>query len=393
MSKKIFSAADVLLPEKDFEKWAVIACDQYTSQPEYWEKLYDLVGDAPSALKIILPEVYLKDDPEKRIEKINAEMKKYIDGNIFAEYKDAMIFVERTLPDGKVRYGIVGKIDLDEYDFSPDSKTPVRATEGTVMDRLPPRVKIRENAPLEMPHIMILIDDKNGTVIEPLKGEESLEKLYDFTLSAGGGSIKGYLVPKQLQEKITNALEALGEGKTDPLIFAMGDGNHSLATAKKCRENCPTELNKYALVEIVNIHDPALEFEPIYRVVFNADAEKFVDHLKKNLPEKGSRTAEVYYGDKKEKLFFDGLGADVLQKLIDAYIADHPSASVDYIHGVSETLEIVADSPDSVGLIFDGMEKDELFPYVEANGPLPRKTFSMGEAASKRYYIEARRIK
>ncbi|MBQ7499282.1 MAG: DUF1015 domain-containing protein [Clostridia bacterium] len=391
MNKKIFSAADILLPEKGFEKWAVIACDQYTSRPDYWEKLSDEIGSAPSALRIILPEVYLKDEPEKRIGKINAEMKKYLDENIFTEYKDAMIFVERTLPDGKVRYGIVGKIDLDEYDFSPDSKTPVRATEGTVLDRLPPRVKIRKDAPLELPHIMILIDDKNKTVIEPLK-TETLEKLYDFKLSANGGSIKGYLVPKEAQERVANAIDALADGKDEPLLFAMGDGNHSLATAKKCRELAPTELNRYALVEIVNIHDPALEFEPIYRAVFNVDPEDLVGYIKKNLPENGKKTVELFYGDKREKLSFDGLGADVLQKLIDAYLPEHPGSEVDYIHGVEDTIRLAAE-PGTVGLVFDGLEKDELFPYVEANGPLPRKTFSMGEADSKRYYVEARKIK
>ena len=357
-----FYPADILLPQNNFEKWSVVACDQFTSEPGYWEETARITEGAASAYKLILPEAYLSPDNSPRIDAINAEMAKYLDSSLFAEYEDAMIFVERTLPQGKVRYGIVGAVDLKEYDFSVGSKSLIRATEGTVLERIPPRVEIRRDAPLELPHIMLLIDDIERTVIEPLKNAEL---------------------------KILCALkEKAGE---DPLLFAVGDGNHSLATARTCYLNEPNELNRYALVEVVNIHDEALEFEPIYRVLFNVDTSDFIKKLGAEFTE-GPKTIKWYTGDGEGEVYTSGLTVGSLQPFIDSYLKEHPEVICDYIHGVDSTLNL-AKEEGRVGLIFDGMDKSELFPFVCEKGSLPRKTFSMGEAESKRYYNEARRIK
>ncbi|MBR5515253.1 MAG: DUF1015 domain-containing protein [Clostridia bacterium] len=386
-----FYAADILLPEKDFEKWSVVACDQFTSEPQYWEETKRITDGSASTFNLVLPEAFLTKDNSEKINSINENMLKYLNKGIFNEYKDAMIFVERTLPGGKIRYGIVGAIDLNEYDFSKGSTSLIRATEGTVLERIPPRVEIRKDAPLELPHVMLLIDDIKRTVIEPLK-EAELTVLYDFELMQGGGHIKGSLIPKQMQEGILNALQKLkAQGGENPLLFAVGDGNHSLATAKTCYINEPNNLNKYALTEIVNIHDEALEFEPIYRVIFNVDTEDFIKELSETFTE-GPKTIEWYTKDSKGKVHTFGLTVGSLQPFIDAYLAKHPEAECDYIHGVESTLSL-ANADNRVGLIFDGMDKSELFPFVKEKGSLPRKTFSMGEAQSKRYYTEARKIK
>ena len=386
-----FYPADILLPQNNFEKWSVVACDQFTSEPGYWEETARITEGAASAYKLILPEAYLSPDNSPRIDAINAEMAKYLDSSLFAEYEDAMIFVERTLPQGKVRYGIVGAVDLKEYDFSVGSKSLIRATEGTVLERIPPRVEIRRDAPLELPHIMLLIDDIERTVIEPLKNAE-LKILYDFELMQGGGHIRGSLIPKEMQEKILSALCALKEkAGEDPLLFAVGDGNHSLATARTCYLNEPNELNRYALVEVVNIHDEALEFEPIYRVLFNVDTSDFIKKLGAEFTE-GPKTIKWYTGDGEGEVYTSGLTVGSLQPFIDSYLKEHPEVICDYIHGVDSTLNL-AKEEGRVGLIFDGMDKSELFPFVCEKGSLPRKTFSMGEAESKRYYNEARRIK
>lgn len=386
-----FKAADILLPRDNFEKWSVVACDQFTSEPEYWEETEKNSKGAPSAFNLILPEAYLSSDNSSRINAINAEMAKYIDDGIFAEYKDAMIFVERTLPKGKVRYGIVGAVDLKEYDFSVGSKSLIRATEGTVLERIPPRVEIRRDAPLELPHIMLLIDDIERTVIEPLKNAE-LTVLYDFELMQGGGHIKGSLIPKEMQEKIFSALSELKEkAGEDPLLFAVGDGNHSLATARTCYLNDPTESNRYALVEVVNVHDEALEFEPIYRVLFNVNTEDFINKLNAEFTS-GAKTIKWHTKDKEGEVHTNGLTVGSLQPFIDSYIKENPDVVCDYIHGIDSTLNLSKDE-NRIGLIFDGMDKSELFPFVCEKGSLPRKTFSMGEAESKRYYCEARKIK
>lgn len=385
-----FYPASILLPKGNYEKWSVVACDQFTSEPHYWAETEKITSGTPSAYNLVLPEAYLTSDNSNRIASINENMSKYLNEGIFDEYKDAMIFVERTLPSGKIRYGIVGAVDLEEYDFSKGSNSLIRATEGTVLERIPPRVEIRKDAPLELPHVMLLIDDIERTVIEPLKNAE-LVTLYDFELMQGGGHLKGSLIPAELQTSILTALEALKSmGGENPLLFAVGDGNHSLATAKTCYNNNPTELNRYALTEIVNIHDDALEFEPIYRVIFNVDTEDFINELSAAFTE-GPKAIEWYTKDSKGEVHTSGLTVGSLQPFIDSYLARHPEAECDYIHGIDSTLSL-ANADNRVGLIFDGMDKSELFPFVKLKGSLPRKTFSMGEAESKRYYTEARKI-
>jgi len=384
-----FQAADILIPKDNHGKWAVIACDQFTSDREYWNKTSEIVGNAPSALNIVLPEIYLEDDDaEQRIIDINSKMTEYIENEIFDVFMDSMIFVERTMPNGKIRYGIVGAVDLEAYDYNKGATSLIRATEGTVLDRIPPRVKIRENAPIESPHIMVLIDDPAKTVIEPLISAEQTI-VYDFDLMLGGGNIKGKLIDKTAQDNIITALGNLCVGE-NPLLFAMGDGNHSLATAKACYAANPTPLNRYALVEIVNVHDDALEFEPIYRVLFNVDTADILSKMGGDGHKYRYITAS---GDGEIGLSAtSALPVGTLQNFIDDYIAANPQVKVDYIHGI-EAVEKLSQAENTIGFIFDGMEKAELFPTVKQDGALPRKTFSMGEAVSKRYYMECRRIK
>ena len=383
-----FGAADILLPTGGYEAWSVVACDQFTSQPEYWETLDRQIGSSPSTLRIILPEVYLSHDNSSRIEDINRTMKKYLDNGIFREYPDAMIYVERTLPDGAVRRGIVGAVDLEAYDYTPGSKAMIRATEGTVLERIPPRVKIRENAPLELPHVMLLIDDPHRTVIEPLN-TSVMQLLYDFDLSMSGGHLKGCLMTKQQQETLSHALLSLSD-VNNGFLFAVGDGNHSLATAKECYRRNPLPQNRFALAEIVNIHDNALVFEPIYRVMFGVDPADLLHTLKSRFSS-GNTELEYVAEGIHEYLHVDGFPVGPLQQALDDYLKTHPGSSVDYIHGETVTRQL-ASKPGAAGFLFDSMKKSDLFPIVERDGVLPRKSFSMGEAQSKRYYMECRRI-
>ncbi len=389
MKKIPFVSADILLPKKDFDKWSVVACDQYTSEPEYWKKTDELVGELPSALRITLPEVYLNDgDVEERIEKINLTMREYIEGGVFEEYKNTMIYTERTLANGKVRRGIVGAIDLLDYDYREGSTSMVRATEGTVLSRIPPRVKIRENAPLELPHIMILIDDPDNTVIPSVADGKVV---YDTPLMQNGGHIKGSLLDEQEIKRVTSALEALVGDRENPLLFAVGDGNHSLATAKACVDE-KNPLSRYALAEIVNIHDTSLDFEPIYRVVFGVEPSEMIEAAKKRFCGCSEHKVECVYCDGTAGFSVDGLTAGVLQSFIDEYISGIPGAECDYIHGDDSVRKLCSEEK-ALGFIFDGIGKSELFNYVEKCGSLPRKTFSMGEANDKRYYMECRKIK
>ena len=385
-----FKAADILIPKDNHDKWAVIACDQFTSDHEYWNKASEIAGNAPSALNIVLPEIYLEDDDsEQRITNINSKMEQYINDEIFDVFADSMIFVERTMPNGKIRYGIVGAVDLEAYDYNKGANSLIRATEGTVLDRIPPRVKIRENAPIESPHIMVLIDDPAKTVIEPLKNQSG-KTVYDFDLMLDGGHIKGSLIDKENQDNIINALANLCCGDENPLLFAMGDGNHSLATAKACYMADKNPLNRYALVEIVNVHDESLEFEPIYRVLFNVDTADILSEMQGDGHKYRYITSN---GDGEIGLSAtSALPVGTLQNFIDDYIAANPQVKVDYIHGI-DSVEKLSQAKNTIGFIFDGMEKAELFPTVKQDGALPRKTFSMGEAVSKRYYMECRRIK
>lgn len=414
-----FKSADILLPENtNMEKWAVVACDQYTSEPEYWKDAEKIVGDNRSTLNLILPEVYLEDsDVDKRIEKIHNNMDEYVRSNVFKEYKDSMIYVERIQSDGKMRAGIVGMIDLEEYDYHKGSKSAVRATEATVVERIPPRIKVRRGAPIELPHIMILIDDDKKTVVEPLENsKDKFEKVYDFDLMKNGGHISGYVVDKDSQAKITSALEALGDidafnakyglNETSPLVYAMGDGNHSLATAKEFYEeqkkNNPDKdmsnaLCRYALVEIVNLHSPALEFEAIHRIVTDVDTTQLMADMVVELDlteDKAEQKITVVQNGEEKNLYIhkpsSKLTVGSLQNFLDKYIKTN-GGKIDYIHG-AEVISELSKKENSIGFLLPDMAKSELFPTVIVDGALPRKTFSMGHAEDKRFYVEARKI-
>lgn len=414
-----FLPADILLP--DFERfsgtaWSVVACDQYTSEPEYWQDVAGKVGDEPSALNLILPEVYLNES-ETRVPAINATMEQY-EKEVLLRHPNSMIYLERTQSNGKVRRGLLGAIDLEQYDYNSGSCSLIRATEGTVLERIPPRLAVRRNAALEIPHVMLLIDDPERTVIEPIADRaETLETAYAFPLLQKSGAVVGRFVDSVGIGRITNALEKLiaperirtryGEGVA-PLLFAVGDGNHSLATAKAAYEEIKAEHGnsalfhpaRFALVEVVNLHDEALHFEPIYRVMFNVDPDDVLAELERYSFElngsakpqqarflSAGRRGTIHFGAPAEQLV-----VGTLQTFIDGYLAMHPEASVDYIHG-TKSVEALAMRERSVGFLFSGMEKSELFGAVMHDGALPRKTFSMGAAADKRFYLECRRIK
>ena len=397
MKDNIFLPANILLPKENFEKWSVIACDQYTSEPDYWENVKDYVGDAPSALNIVFPEVYLSGDNSKRIGEINANMKNYLDGDVFTTYENTFVYVKRTLACGKVRRGVVGLIDLEDYSCEKDSRTLIRATEETVAERIPPRVEIRKDAPMELPHIMLLIDDPQKTVIEPLDSQTA-PTLYDFDLMQNSGHIKGVAIKGKAAEELQNRLADLAGDGDNPLLFAVGDGNHSLATAKECYRLNKTENSRYALVEIVNIHDSSLDFEPIYRLLFGVNPEEFINGFVDALGgEYKGEDAQIFtcvYGDNQVEISVKPtakLAVGTLQTYIDRFLKQNPNAKVDYIHGENSLREL-AKAPDTLGFLFDGMRKNELFPAVKQDGSLPRKTFSMGCADDKRFYLEGRRL-
>ncbi len=390
-----FYPCDFLLPKNNFEKWAVVACDQYTSEPEYWHKVENFVGDTPSALNIILPEVYLQKDNSERIAKINATMKKYIENDVFNKIENTFIYVERKVSGNKLRKGIVGLIKLDDYSYEKNSNALIRATEATVVERIPPRVEIRKDALLELPHVMLLIDDSNNTVIEPLShNTNKFNKVYDFNLMQQSGNIKGYALDKDTALSVQKALDMLAE-KNDGFLFAVGDGNHSLATAKECQ-------SEYAMVEVVNIHDISLEFEPIYRVLFGVNPKEVIEKFTADLGEKyhhylgeDKQVFTCVFGDESVNVSVKPTGKlpiSTLQNWLDEYIKINPDIEIDYIHG-EDVVCTLSKNPNTLGFIFDGMQKSELFPAIKQDGSLPRKTFSMGHACDKRFYIEARTIK
>lgn len=406
MGRDLFVPSNVLLPRDGFEKWAVIACDQFTSRADYWEDVKRIAGDAPSAVNLIYPEVYLGNtDAEKTVAAINAKMLEYLKSGVFEEYRDAFIYVERIQSDGRLRCGIVGAVDLTKYDYNEGSTSEIRATEKTVLERIPPRVRIRKDAFLELPHILMLIDDNERTVIEPLrelKESGKMKRLYDLELMLGGGHISGYLVPREMNGEISSRVSDLG-GKNGGITLAVGDGNHSLATAKACYDLDPSETSRYALAEIVNLHSEALEFEPIYRTVERVDPEnvylEFIDFLKRKgarISDSGGQSVTFVFGKTQKMVKIEepphALAVGTVQTFLDEYVKTHKDAAVDYIHGRDEVLNI-AEKENACGFIYDCITKEELFPAVKKEGVLPRKTFSMGHARDKRYYIEARKIK
>lgn len=436
---------EILLPQKrvDMQKWSVIACDQYTSQPEYWKRAEEFVGDSPSTLNLILPEAYLgRDDPAVRIDRINRNMREYVDKEILISLGSGFVYIDRSTPETPSRKGLIAAFDLEMYDYGADSSSLIRSTEGTVTDRLPPRIKIRENALLELPHILVLIDDPGKTVIEPLAEKVAhMRKLYDFPLMMGGGNIKGYHVTEAaLLEEIALALNKLADKKvfsnkyntsedSPVLLYAVGDGNHSLAAAKayweeKKKTFSPEERvshpARYAMAELINVHNEGIKFEPIHRVVTNVDpvmllksarsyfnnqsgcsimTEKDVesDNIENIWTEGGNFHILVFqYGSTKGFICVNNpshqLEAGTLQAFLDAFLSENKEAKIDYIHGESTVLSLAAQK-NTIGFLLPAMDKNLLFKTVIRDGVLPRKTFSMGEAHEKRYYLECRKIR
>lgn len=420
--KELFVPADILLPkETPAEKWAVIACDQFTSQPQYWENVKETVGDYPSALHVTLPEIFLKGDYDCRIKNINDTMKAYVQDGVFTEYPSAFVYVERTMKNGKIRKGIVGVLDLEQYDYLPGSAKSVRATEKTVIERIPPRKKIRENAPIELSHILLLCDDPEKLLIEQVTAKkDSLQVLYDFDCMEGGGHLTGWLLngaaveefESQLEQYAAWASEKYKDCPGDPLLFAVGDGNHSLATAKACYEQLKTMYPgedllahpaRYAMVELENIHDEAQEFEPIHRIVCGVDPKELLAELEKKCgiqestePAQKPETVSICWcagtqnGTVQLKAQKGQLPIGILQSFLDDYLSKN-AGEIDYIHG-DEAVLTLAKADQTIGFLLPAMEKSSLFPGIVADGVLPRKTFSMGHAEEKRYYMEARKI-
>lgn len=438
------SIPSIYLPSEKVNKnkWSVVACDQYTSQPDYWKKVTELVGENPSTLNLIFPEVYLEEiNAENRISKINETMEKYLNEEILIPIKQGFILTERKISAEKTRNGLIVALDLEKYDYRKNSEALIRSTEGTIMDRLPPRIKIRENSPIEIPHIMILIDDPNHSVIEPLFNQE-LEKLYDFDLMMEGGNIKGYLVDKKpILEKILKNISSLaspeyfsekyGVSGKKTLLYAVGDGNHSLATAKVIWERLKEENKnvknihdhpaRYALVEIVNLYDDSLQFEPIHRLIFNISPIEMLQSIEKYYKNQGSDLHIKYCNSKSELLnqkklinsenshvipFISdnkigiltierpkfNLEVATLQSFLDEYLKKSCEAKIDFVHG-DDVVFNLGSQPNNIGFLLPVISKHELFKTVIKDGALPRKTFSMGEAHEKRYYLECRKIK
>lgn len=405
-----FIAPNILLPNKsaDMYRWATVACDQYTSDIDYWKDVEDITKNSISTYDLMLPEIFLESPGvDGKIAQINQNMRDYIRKGVFDEYPESFILTRRQTRFSPVRTGLVAALDLEQYDYAKGAQALIRATEGTVTERIPPRMKIRKNAVLEMPHIMILIDDPGQTVIEPaaraLLNDASVSPVYDTDLMKDGGHITGYIINKKNEivfNQIFTALENLYDS-CGGFLYAVGDGNHSLASAK-ChyenlkREGLPCEQARFALVEIVNLHDQGIIFEPIHRVLFDIDTQDVLSFMQSRAGN-GVQYHEIPYktisGDGTLRLSKElhMLSVGALQSLLDAYMLQH-DCRIDYIHG-ADAVEKLSRKRGNMGFILPAMNKNELFPTVAEKGALPRKTFSMGEACEKRYYMECRRIK
>ena len=420
----------LLLPRADIplETWSVIACDQYTSQPEYWEQVRRLVGDDPSTLQLIFPEAYLGETcREQTIAGINQRMQACLKSGVLVEQRPGLMLVEREVGRAEPRKGLVVALDLEQYDYRDGAQKLIRATEGTDQNRLPPRIQVREKAPLETPHIMVLIDDPQQTVIEPL-GAKDLKLTYDFELMLGGGRLRGWHIDDgALIDEIAGHIARLACGEP-PMIYAMGDGNHSFATARAVWERLKAEAEderqimnhpaRYALAELVNVHDEGLEFAPIHRVVFGVDVADLLQAMETHCTGWGfsrrtfadrdgweAACREVAVSSGHHIPYMSGtergllsiaepsfqLEVASLQAFLDCYLDAHPRARLDYIHG-EDVLEQLAVESDSIGFFLPTMDKRDLFKTIIMDGATPRKTFSLGEAAEKRYYLECRRL-
>lgn len=425
----------ILLPrDKKLDSWSVIACDQYTQDQEYWKKVSDAAGSNPSTLNLILPEVYLgAPDRKERLEKIRVSMSDYVSNNVFDDEKEEFIYVERTSAYGRTRKGLVCAINLDAYEWKPFSKNLIRATEATIVDRIPPRKEIRKNAPLELPHIMLLVNDPEHSLVE--KTGETAKKnspVYDGDLMLNAGHISGWAVKEGTDlDAVYDSLEKLFKNNTAPdgstFMFAVGDGNHSLATAKAVWDEYREELKqkgqtaeeiassnvRYALVEIVNIYDEGLTFEPIHRVLFNAYPQKLISYLADKLDgkivdEDNRGALEVNVKNSKADFGFvynvDGnirytriatkitdLAVSRLQPELDEFIKKYNNIEIDYIHGTEEVFRL-GQKENAISILLPPIAKDSFFDTISTRGPLPRKSFSMGEADEKRFYLECRRL-
>ena len=407
-TERVVKVPKILLPKKgiDMEKWATIACDQFTSTPEYWERLVAFVGDSPSTLKLTCPEIYLSRDVSGEVKKVQAEMRKYLDEGIFDE-REGFVLVERQVGND-YRIGLMAAIDLDAYDWH-RVRTPIRATEDTLMERLPVRISIRKGAEIEAPHAIILMDDREKDIIEPLyAARDGFEKLYDFELNMGGGHIRGWLVPRLREQEILDKIAALNTpelqiekyGSDAGIMLAVGDGNHSVATAKVCYEELKQSLTgeqqktcpeRYMLVELVNLHGGGMEFSPIHRY-FKVRDDEFVAKLKASLYGDG-RLKIMYKGGEEYIKCPENAGTAIteIQSLVEAYIKE-TGAEIDYVHDVIHLKECV-DKSDGMGIVMPAFSRSDLFGYVVNVGNLPKKAFSIGEAEHKRYYLECRKIK
>ncbi len=411
MTDNAFLPADILLPRgADMTKWSVIACDQFSSERAYWERVRETVGDAPSTLKLIVPEAYLDEvNTAESAVAIAEMMQKYQQDGIFTSYKDSYIYIERTISDGRVRRGLVGQLDLELYDYTPGAKTPVRASEKTIVSRLPARIDVRRLAFLELPHIMALIDDRDCRIIEPLREKTAdLEQAYSFTLLEGGGTIKGWRVTGEAAKTIEAGLSCLADNS--PVQIIIGDGNHSLAAAKGYWDEIKGGLSagerqthpaRFALVELNNVYDPAISFEAIHRVVFNTQPETLLEALKNTLPI-GSEGYEVRWvkaaaqggpdsGSVRVKAATIGQLIEMLQAFLDDYVV-RTDCVIDYIHGEDSVVALTKE-PGSIGFLLPAMDKSDFFHTVAAGIVFPKKSFSIGHARDKRYYLECRLIK
>lgn len=429
---------EILLPREDIaqDKWAVIACDQHTSDPGYWKKVEDYRGDSPSTLDLVYPEVYLdEDNGDERISRIHGAMKSYLDSGVLKSKGRGWVYVQRHTRASGLREGLVLAVDLEKYDYSADSSSPIRATEGTILDRLPPRIRIRKKAQLELPHIMILIDDRSASIIEGLKEQsDNLETIYNIDLMLEGGHLKGYWIDQpEIINDILARLEPLADpetsqkryGSNTPLPFAMGDGNHSLATAKAVWEELKKDHlenggsfqdiqdhpSRFALAELVNIYSPGLQFEPIHRCLFQTDSGSFFHALEE---ETGHKPIELDNEKKARQILKDSqndavaytkgrwyhvpnsrseLAPAIVDRTFHRVEAESSRGKIDFIHGWEHTKSICGESDDRIAVFFNVIPREELFSYVIKHGALPRKAFSMGDAEEKRYYYEVRRVR
>ena len=373
-SEVYIKVPDILIPNKniDMQKYSCIACDQFSNDKNYWNEVDKFVGSNVSTKNLIVPEARLSHG-DKLINKVNDTMNEYINTNVYDTLDEGFIYVRRTTTTG-IRRGLVVALDLEHYDFNVGSNTPIRATEKTVKERLPLRIKIRENAALDLPHIMVLIDDKKDLLFKYLRNFDNEKTLYDFDLMMGGGNIKGTEIhDEDALKNILDILLRLKSEARDNLLYAIGDGNHSLAAAKTIYEN--TNKGRYALVEIVNIYDEGLGFFPIHRLLENVDKDNFFKETNIKIDSDGYSVDDV----------------ETLTPIIDKYIEDHKEVTLEYMHDKDECMKL-NNEKDKIGIVFKEFKRDTLFDTVIKKGSMARKSFSMGEARDKRYYLEAMKI-